>query len=266
MSDRRRRNWLSFPRALAAFAACSLAAMLLGSAAGAAPGGKPYTVCAKGCKYTAIQAAVDDAADGGTIAVGPGVFAGGVTIEKNITLAGAGAKRTVIAGTPSASVVEAVSGDIVLRDVAITGGSVGVAVSFFPRVTVADSIVADNEWGTGGFGGSVAVQRSVVTRNSIAGVGPIFSGGVTVDDSTVSKNGMGVLGDSRMLVVVRNSRILANRNSGIVMPVGDLEVYGSTIRGNTGVNGGGIALHVGRAGSTARVVESTIRQTISRAK
>jgi hypothetical protein len=263
MSDRR--DGFSFPRAFVALATCALFAAVFGSVGSAAGGGKPYTVCAKGCQYTAIQPAVDAAADGATITVGPGVYAGGVTIEKDLTLVGANAKRTVIAGNASTNVVEAVSGDITLRGLTIAGGDVGVAVSFFPRVTVADSIVVGNRWGTGGFGGSVAVQRSIVTRNADAGVGPIFSGGATVDDSTVSQNGVGVLGDSRMLVVVRNSRILANRNSGIVMPGGDLEVYGSTIRGNTGVDGGGIALYVGRAGSTAKVVDTTIRHNTASA-
>lgn len=253
MSERR------IARRLAAFAVLSLAALAVGNAGHAAPGAKPFTVCAKGCQYSTIQAAVDAAADGATISVGPGVYAGGVTIEKNLTLVGVNAKRTVLAGSAGANVVEAVSGDITLRGLTITGGDVGISVSFFPRVTVVDSVITGNTWGSGGFGGFVGVYGSLVTRNSTAGVGPIFSGGVSVEDSTVSYNGTGVLGDSRMLVVVRDSRIRDNHNSGILMSGGDLEVYGSTIHGNRGVNGGGIALYVGRAGSTAKVVDSSIR-------
>ena len=259
MSDRRMGR-------LAGLAALSLAALAVGGAGHAAPGAKPFTVCAKGCQYTTIQPAVNAAADGATITVGPGVYAGGVTIEKNLTLVGVNPKRTVLAGTAGANVVEAVSGDITLRGFTITGGDLGISVSFFPRVTVVDSVITGNAQGSGGFGGFVGVYDSLVTRNSTAGVGPIFSGGVSVEDSTVSDNGVGVLGDSRMLVVVRNSRILDNRNSGILMPGGTLEIYGSTIRRNTGVNGGGVALYVGRAGSTATVVESTISHNTASAK
>ena len=46
-----------------------------------------------GCLPT-IQAAVDAAATGATIRIGPGTFAGGVTISKNLRLVGAGAGRT----------------------------------------------------------------------------------------------------------------------------------------------------------------------------
>lgn len=258
MSGRRRRKQSASLRVLAATLA--VAATVGGGGTGyAVPGAKPPTVCAKGCQYASIQAAVDAAQPGATITVGPGVYAGGVTIEKDLALVGAGARRTVIEGSPSASVVEAVNGHITLRGVTITGGSVGVAVSIFPQVTIVDSVVSDNEMGTGGFAGHVTVRRSVVTRNSNVGLGSVFSGGTSVEDSTVSSNGVGVLGESRMLVVVRNSRILDNRNSGILMAGGDLEVYGSTIHRNRGVNGGGIALYVGRAGSTAKVVDSTIR-------
>ena len=50
-----------------------------------------------GC-YGSIQAAVDAAPDGATITVGPGTFAGGITIAKSLTLRGAAAAATVISG------------------------------------------------------------------------------------------------------------------------------------------------------------------------
>lgn len=265
MSGRRRRKQSASLRVLAGMLA--VAATAGGGGIGyAAPGAKPPTVCAKGCQYASIQAAVDAAPEGATITVGPGVYAGGVTIERSVTLVGAGARRTVIAGSPGANVVEAVTGDVALQGFTIAGGATGVGVSFFPRVTIRDSVITGNVWGTGGFGGSISLHRSLVIRNSRAGVGPIFSGGVTVEDSTVSGNGVGVLGDSRMLVVVKDSLILGNRDTGIGMAGGTLEVYGSTIRDNSGVNGGGIALYVGRAGASATVVDSKITKNTASAK
>lgn len=244
---------------LAAALAVTAAAVGGGGAGYAAPGAKPPTVCAEGCAYTSIQAAVDAAAPGATITIGRGVFAGGITIDKDLTLIGAGAKKTVVAGPADGTVIEAVSGDIGLQRLTITGGATGVGLSFFPRVTVEDSIISGNEWGTRGFGGALTVRRTLVTGNDVAGVGPIFSGSATVEDSTIARNGAGIMSDSRMTVVVRDSRILDNTNSGILMLGGTLEVYGSTIRGNTGLRGGGIALWVGRAGATATVVDTTIR-------
>src|SRR2546423_2982331 len=48
--------------------------------------------------FATIQAAVDAANDGGIIHIGPGTFAGGITIDKNLKLIGAGAGATIISG------------------------------------------------------------------------------------------------------------------------------------------------------------------------
>src|SRR5437870_750862 len=48
--------------------------------------------------YTTIQAALNAAQDGDAIRVGAGNFAGGVTIERSVSLVGAGANATTISG------------------------------------------------------------------------------------------------------------------------------------------------------------------------
>jgi hypothetical protein len=50
-----------------------------------------------GC-FSTLQAAVDAAHDEDTIHIGPGTFAGGVTIDKSVELVGAGARSTIISG------------------------------------------------------------------------------------------------------------------------------------------------------------------------
>ena len=50
-----------------------------------------------GC-YPTIQDAVDAAQDGDTIGLGPGTFAGGVTIDKSVSLVGVSAGATTIEG------------------------------------------------------------------------------------------------------------------------------------------------------------------------
>ena len=72
-------------------------ASLVGGATGRAS--NPTVRCVGGPKcYPTLQAAVAAAADGDTIAIGPGTFAGGVTITKSVALKGAGASKTTIRG------------------------------------------------------------------------------------------------------------------------------------------------------------------------
>jgi hypothetical protein len=78
-----------------------------------------------GC-YATIQAALDAAHDGDTIRVGPGSFAGGITIDKSVDLVGAGARATVInGGGPVVTIGEFLGSSqltVTISDLKITGG------------------------------------------------------------------------------------------------------------------------------------------------
>ena len=92
------------------------------------------TVCASGCDYTGIQSAVDAAAAGDTIEVGPGTYAEAVSITKAITLDGAGmgsnaASNTIIAPASGNAVTVAPSSGATLDGVTITGVRVTGAAS-----------------------------------------------------------------------------------------------------------------------------------------
>src|SRR5271165_4183740 len=56
------------------------------------------SVCQHGCRYTQIARAVAAATSGDTIRVGPGTYAGGITIDINLQIVGAGPKATIISG------------------------------------------------------------------------------------------------------------------------------------------------------------------------
>jgi hypothetical protein len=78
-----------------------------------------------GC-YPTIQAAVNAAHDGDTITIGPGTFAGGVTITKSVHLLGAGSAATIIRGGGSVLTIGAFGASseptVSISGVTITGG------------------------------------------------------------------------------------------------------------------------------------------------
>ena len=123
------------------------------------------TLCvgASGGCYRGLQGAVDAAADGDTIRVGPGVYRGGVTIDKSVVLRGAGATATRIRGggpvltlgSPTGPTTIALTGvsirDGVRKSTTVDGEelpflALGGGVQILPdaSVTIADSAVVDN--------------------------------------------------------------------------------------------------------------------------
>ena len=68
------------------------------AAAGAWSRGAGLCVGSKPGCYATIQAAVDAAHDGDMIKLAAGTFSGGVTIDKSVSLVGAGAAATIIKG------------------------------------------------------------------------------------------------------------------------------------------------------------------------
>ena len=150
-----------------------LAALLLTDRASAGPGATLCVGGAPGC-YLTIQAAVDAAQDGDTIRVRPGTFAGGIAIDKSISLVGSGARRTVIDGGGPVLAIGAFLAPtepvVTISSVTVTGGvssssalstewtgeenviALGGGIEIFPAedyttgatVTVRNSIIREN--------------------------------------------------------------------------------------------------------------------------
>jgi hypothetical protein len=82
-----------------AFTACTAAAALLLAGGGTAAAHSTDTCAGPGphC-YPTIQQAVNAAHDGDTVRVGPGIYTGGITIVKSVSLVGAGVGLTTIRG------------------------------------------------------------------------------------------------------------------------------------------------------------------------
>jgi len=152
-----------------------------------------------GC-LASIQDAVDAAGEGDTIRIGPGTYAGGITIAKSVSLVGAGAGVTrVVGGGPVITIGE-------------LGGGPGLAVSI-GRVTISGGLndsKPDSFFAAGGgvliAGGATAtISDSVVSGNRVTPRTPLVlcttPGGLPVLCAFASGGGVANFGS---LLLVRS--------------------------------------------------------------
>jgi len=154
--------------AIAAGVALALAAA---EPSAAAPG--PCVGADRGC-FAGIQAAVDAAKDGDTIRIRPGVYPGGVTITKSVSIVGSGARATVIRGGGPVVTIGAFGAatqpTVSIAGVSITDGAT--AGSPFPGLERAIAagggvFVPPGADGNGG-GATVTIVDSVIADNRAA--------------------------------------------------------------------------------------------------
>jgi parallel beta-helix repeat protein len=187
-------------------------------------------VCASGCAFDTLQPAIDAADAGDTITICAGSYGENITIDKDLTIIGAGddgGGGTNLTGTGGGSVVTVGKGIIVaLQDLRTSDGS------------------TPNEGGGITNQGTLSLTGCTVTENtSTSDGGGIFNNGgtLTMTDCTISGN-----------------RTDGNGGGGIISFGGTLELNGCTITENTapGSNsdGGGIFLF----GSTAVLTGCTV--------
>ncbi|HEY1712651.1 MAG TPA: hypothetical protein VGG07_07105 [Solirubrobacteraceae bacterium] len=203
------------------------------------------SVCPHGCRYSQVADAAAAARNGDTVRVAPGTYRGGFAIDKDLTLAGAGAPATVIrGGGPVITVgteLGATEPTVSIHGVTITrgltqtafgdsiealGGGVYIpaATGFTPgaTVTISDSVITDN----------VAAPSSSVDAG--------FSCGPTGDCTFAHAGGGGVdsWGDLTLdhAVITNNQAaglVTSDANgAGVYSQDGTLTVRDSVIAGN----------------------------------
>ena len=165
-----------------------------------APSGNDNSDCsgsANPCKT--IGYAVGQAQSGDTISIGAGTYAEHLDIEKNLTLAGTGARVTVIDGSSSSGTVVTIghtntAAVVTLSGMTIEHGSTtgaGGGIVNAASLTLANSMVISNTaaGGTAAGGGGIAsdgplaLTNSTVSGNTAAG----FGGGID-ESGTVKSN------------------------------------------------------------------------------
>src|SRR5262245_40635228 len=187
--------------------------LVLSSLLAAPASAATLTVCSDGCAYTQIAPALADAGKGDTIAVGPGTYIGGFTVDLSIKLVGAGAGMTVISGGGTVVTIGSFGAttepSVTVDGVTITGGMARSSPESIPFAG------QEGVFALGGGveippkahltgGATVSITNSVITGNSaapssadssgfaLAGGGGVDNWGtLTLTNTAVSHNWVG---------------------------------------------------------------------------
>jgi hypothetical protein len=170
-----------------------------------------WTVCASGCNYTSIKAAIaaPTTVDGDTLAIAAGTYTeAGITVNKSLTLQGEGAATTIVQGAASRGTapqgVFVIHPGVTVTIQALTirygtawheeGPYQGGGVENAGTLTLINTAVRDNDAYNGGglanlSNGILTVINSTISGNAAAGGGGITNVNViTLINSTVSGN------------------------------------------------------------------------------
>ena len=209
-----------------------------------------------------IQYAIDEAAAGDTVDIAAGTYnEHDITVNKDLTLKGAGADSTVIDAESLGRVI-LIESDLesTIDSLTVTGGNA--AASDFPLNRLYGSGILND--------GHLTIANSTITENVCLGRncgwkgGGIYNGGkLTIDNSIINKNegystGGGIYNEDELNIT--NSTISENfaRFSGVGGAIyndeGILHVANSTINNNFAIYSAGIESYSG----TVTITNSTI--------
>jgi hypothetical protein len=208
-----------------------------------------------GC-FSTLQGAVSAAHGGDTVAIAPGTYAGGATIDVSVKLVGAGAGSTVIRGGGSVLTIGVYGASteptVSISGVTITGGVARSSPESVPFVGEAGVIarggveIPPNADFTGG--ATVSISNSVITGNLAAptrtlAIGPPCPGNVNCPFALAAGGGIDSWGtltlanttvsDNRVGSASGLSTIASDADGGaIANELGPLTISNSTISGN----------------------------------
>ncbi len=221
------------------------------------------TVCATGCDFTSIQAAIRAADDGDTISVRDALLKeSGIVVDKSVTIEGLGAMLTYVDATNAGRVFKIVTGtSVVIKKIGLINGKT--AQDGGGILIAGGSLVLENAhvaYNKAGNGGGIAVDKGVlIARNlDLQGNNASAAGGCLY----VSNGGAALVIDSDL-----NGNGDADHGAGIALedPGSTLAVYRSSINVSQlsfGSSGHGAGVYTGK-GTFAALVNSTIVGNVS---
>jgi fibronectin-binding autotransporter adhesin len=240
------------------------AGVVTGRAASSPTTGTSVTVCASGCTYTTISAALTAASSGEVIKVGAGTYAGGFVIRTPVTIQGANRGTTIIRGGASnnGTVVDVEANPVTISGVTITGGTWsstsgetgGGVVTGSGVLNLKNCYITGNQGNDGSGGGGI---NSYATTNII---------GCQINGNTAGGGqgqGGGIHVGGRGVVNITNGTIESNtagRGGGIDIDIGgSLTLQGTQVEGNRSAHqGGGIDNNGSLTVTGARINKNTV--------
>lgn len=237
-------------------------------AVGVRPGNGPgrlnaaCDVCASGCPFTGVQAAVNAASPGALIHICPGTYNENITINNHVTLAGAGngsgSGSTILSGNQNGSVVTINNGpSVTLQNLRITNGAAidGGGISNQASLTVNSCIITNNSadqgagiWNSGGLLTlhQCTVSNNFATNNEGGGIYNTGGGTLVLNSSQITGNSAGNAGgglyNNSAVATLNDSSISGNsagtfqnpgQGGGIFNQVGTITLNQSTVTNNS---------------------------------
>ena len=216
-------------------------------------GAATVTVCPSGCQFTQIGPAIAAASPGGTITVAAGTYSGGFTIDKTLSLAGAGKGSTIISGGGPVVTIGAF-GAVSEPAVSITGVTITGGVTHSSPMSVPFTGQEDVFAAGGGIeippnadfsgGAAVTIANSVITGNTVAPTATVSSG-LACGSICPFAGAFGGGIDSWGTVRLANTTVSDNQAGGPVasdadaggidIELGSLTLQGSTVTGNRAI-------------------------------
>jgi len=188
------------------------------------------------CTAISLQAIIDTARDGATIAIAPGVCAENLIITKNLTLEGAGGGQTVLRGSKPGFPVVLVQSDtpitVTLKHLTLANAPKASdtpqhgkeCALFYPELLCPSGLQVR--------GAAHAIAESVrIVRNPWVGVYVLDTAQVLVHSSEIIENGWGVYVSPDASVELRDSRVERSRENGLEI-WGTASVQRTLIRSN----------------------------------
>lgn len=216
-------------------------------------------------RYASIQEAIDALLPGGTLLLEPGTYVGGLTIVKELSMAGDDGQAVLVARSDALPVLSLVDGaklhlvratlsggssgllisagaGAVLAECTISGNTDGLNLSYSSSVEIADCTISDNERNgiAVGDAAKATIIRCSVSSNTGYGIAMADSAQATITETTISQSrGEGgiVLRGSCQALLEKNT-IVDNRGYGVTIVqhpcfLGSPWVFSGRISGNS---------------------------------